>query len=789
MIDANIVKLVVPKESAVMDESRRAVGLPLDHSSLNKFREADNNYNLIVKELVDIIQPLRGPVHVVPKRRIAPYQARRKISEGIDHFLSTNINGSTKVKPLVLHGLGGIGKTQLVLDYINRNNKRYNPILWINAESTATIKSSFERCAKEMHLDLSNAQSGEGSLSENPSIKDLCDFLGEQDETSEQWLMVFDNADHEKSFDIVQILPRGPCANIIVTSRHPHLAQFPQDKCERIHVKSMNHEESRQLMLSHFFPQDRPEPSDYVHIVYPATEQLLDETTELLGHFPLAIDLAARYMVAENFGLAPPENETVIQQALRKYIDHFRDHKTEILNRPDRSSEYNDNIRTVWDITLQSIERNNPDHYIGDLLALFALMDRWCIEDGMFYRASKNFMTFFDDHAKVNSDMPHQLNRFVSKNSRGDWDDYYYSTAKNKLIQYGLLELLDEKQIGGSSTTTMHSLVQWRAKQRIQGTSWGSWLLIFFASIAEDIAQAGDTDTPFTGQFCRTLYFSLESMQPFEQISTVSSTTTLLAWYVVAVVLREERMYEAAHLIATNILTAAKSFCSRDDLFTIHCKKFLASIHEYRYTREDLMTAQAIRAEICTDYQTIYGQVHDSTIEAYTRLALLSRGLGSLEEAKKIFRLVIMLRTELHGMDHPDTLQAYCSYALTLHAQRKGEKAEQILKDVYEFQSRKLGPTHPDTIPTRNDLFHVLRGLRRYEDSQIILEGLIEQFRQTHPPDHEIILQYMRSLQLLNRVQGRTEEAEKLGTKIAILRSEKKERLSRGITDSRWIGE
>ena len=60
---------------------------------------------------------------------------------------------SPEVKPhglrtFALHGMGGVGKTQIALQYANRNRDQYQVIMWIAADNVISIGQSFRDIAK-----------------------------------------------------------------------------------------------------------------------------------------------------------------------------------------------------------------------------------------------------------------------------------------------------------------------------------------------------------------------------------------------------------------------------------------------------------------------------------------------------------------------------------------------------------------------------------------------------------------------------------------------------------------
>lgn len=51
---------------------------------------------------------------------------------------------------VVLHGLGGIGKTQLAVAYTKRHKDNYSAIFWLNLKDEDSLKQSFAMVAKQI---------------------------------------------------------------------------------------------------------------------------------------------------------------------------------------------------------------------------------------------------------------------------------------------------------------------------------------------------------------------------------------------------------------------------------------------------------------------------------------------------------------------------------------------------------------------------------------------------------------------------------------------------------------
>jgi ATP/maltotriose-dependent transcriptional regulator MalT len=129
---------------------------------------------------------------------------------------------------VVLHGLGGIGKTQLTVAYAKRHKDNYSAIFWLNANDEDSLRQSFTKLAKEILREHPSA-SQLSSVDMAGDIEDLVDavkaWLSLPDNT--RWLMIYDNYDNPKfhgnrnpvAVDIFQYLPKAYQGSVIVTTR------------------------------------------------------------------------------------------------------------------------------------------------------------------------------------------------------------------------------------------------------------------------------------------------------------------------------------------------------------------------------------------------------------------------------------------------------------------------------------------------------------------------------------------------------------------------------------------
>ena len=131
----------------------------------------------------------------------------------------------------VLHGLGGIGKTQLAIAYARKHQETYSAILWLNGNSTDTLLQSFAAFAT--HADINDMRGSTlGITGHDQEVVEKANAVRRwlALEGNRQWLMVFDNVDrdHEEgkdpqAYDIESFLPAVDHGSILITTRLRHL--------------------------------------------------------------------------------------------------------------------------------------------------------------------------------------------------------------------------------------------------------------------------------------------------------------------------------------------------------------------------------------------------------------------------------------------------------------------------------------------------------------------------------------------------------------------------------------
>ena len=370
-------------------------------------------------------------------------------------------------------GLGGTGKTQLVLRYIEEHEEEYSAILWIDARSEETARSSYERCRRALRLPV-EASARAGSLQEAPPVQAVLQWLQSRGQV-ETWLAVIDNAD-DLSWDVSSIVPQGRTRTVIVTSQDTQATRLLGGRSDAVKVDVMEQDEAVSL-LENFIDEQLTGQDD-------ERLRLAEELTESLDRLPLAIDLAgARIRVDVKGGDDVPA-------VIRQYMADYGRYREMLFQNEDFASisSYKKTVWTVWETSLSSLcslESSQPNIYPTRLLGFFTCLDRASVQDELFRLASLGLQ---ETCHRLRFDTPSWMKALLAKDVDGKWDDYAYRASMKALLRYGLV-----RPVGGRwKGSTMHSLVRWRASVDLDTVAYRQWHLGFMAAVCVQIAKESD---------------------------------------------------------------------------------------------------------------------------------------------------------------------------------------------------------------------------------------------------------------------------------------------------------
>lgn len=318
--------------------------------------------------------------YLVPRERVKDFFGREAQLQQIATFFSKKSSQQPKV--LILHALGGQGKSQIALEYCQRSRswKQYRGIFWINASSEALAIESYTRIAKAV------AGFTSASVQDREQVVRLVKDLLES--WAEKCLLIFDNYDQPEKFPRVQkFLPRVENCHVLFTSRYGDLGRLGS----LVRIPGMGAEEGVGLLL-------RGHESRDIETNFPTALEIV----ERLGYLALAIDQAAAYIRYRRISPHQLEKfletyETQRERILKYTPSDFWEYSTvQIQGEEDQSKAIN--AFTTWEMSLEQL-KSRPSMTSVEALRLLTVSSYFNtarIEEWLF----RNYWENDDDQAQ-----------------------------------------------------------------------------------------------------------------------------------------------------------------------------------------------------------------------------------------------------------------------------------------------------------------------------------------------------------------------------------------------------
>ncbi len=226
---------------------------------------------------------------------------------------------SGPVPPQTLQGMGGVGKTQLAMEFAWRHRGDYELVWWVPSDSRSQIQQSLIELGTKLGL-------GTGA---DPAtmVRAVLEALRSGDPYRD-WLLIYDNA--ADPADVRPLIPTGGPGQVLVTTRSP---QWRVVSGNLVRIDTFERHESRQLLL-------RRGPEGL-------TAADADRIAEKLGDLPLAVEQTAVWLYET---LMPAE----------EWLAHFDEKADELLSNVSPSPDYPWSVAATMNMTLDRLRETNP---------------------------------------------------------------------------------------------------------------------------------------------------------------------------------------------------------------------------------------------------------------------------------------------------------------------------------------------------------------------------------------------------------------------------------------------
>ena len=669
----------------------------------------------------------------VPYTTVSTYTARPSLSEELAQKLRKPYQGHAFAHAVAVTGLGGTGKTRLVLHHLQEHGKEYHTILWIDGRSEETARSSYGRCCRALGLPC-NAGTDQGRLQDALPVQAVLEWLRGQ-EARQKWLVIVDNAD-DLSSDVGSTMPHGQAGSVIVISQDRQASRLLGGRSETVKVDVMETDEAVSL-LSAVIGMDSSEKMSGI-------VTLLRQVVSLLDRLPLAIELAGARMKAE----VDDGAETAV--AMRRYVADFQRHQ-DILLRSNEFVHTSVNRKTVWTAwetsltALRNLERSETDISPVSLLTFLSQFDRANIQDELFRLASLESEA---TTRELDIALPLWLEKVLSVGADGGWNMFYYRENVKALQRYGLVRAVKSTWDG----VTMHSLVAWRARQEGNVVEHWKWYVNFLTAACSQMLN--ETERV---QFRRHMIVHLpDSSRLVETDVSDREEGNRLVWTRIGRIWHDEgRWKESEQLFRTAVQSCSEALGEKH-LDTLSGMADLASTY---WKQGRWSEAEELDVRVMEIRKESLGEKHPDTLSSMANLAATYLNQGRWSEAEELEVWVIEIRKESLGEKHPDTLSSMANLAATYWNQGRWSEAEELQVRVMEIRKEALGEKHLDTLFSMANLAATYWKQRRWSEAEELEVRVMEMRKESLGEKHPDTLEAIENLAMTYRSQGRYDEA------------------------------
>ncbi|KAF2112482.1 P-loop containing nucleoside triphosphate hydrolase protein [Lophiotrema nucula] len=643
----------------------------------------------------------RQPCISIPFSRDKDFIDRGTLLEEIKQRLSA------PASRLAIVGIGGVGKSQLAIEYCYRTRERAPDtwIFWIHASSTARIEQGLRDITDVVSLT-------DRTGSHTDTAKLLLNWL--RDARNGKWLIVVDNADDTKVLSrsihgdrldshraslqhFLRQLSSIEHGSILITSRSRHaVLQLVQDHdivgIERMETSMATALLSKKLKNAH------------------DDDKRIAELADMLDGMPLALVQAAAFIKKR------------ASWSVARYLDELRrsDRRaTKLLSEEagllQRDIEAENCILKAWQISFDHIR--NIRRSAADLLALMSFFDRQGIPE----KVLRNQPTSIEDQ---------------------------FDCDVVLLTQYALITIT-----GDDGVFEMHRLVQLATRKWLEAHGeFAKTRDQYIANVCAHFPSWKAKDWAV----CEALYPHMKNTLAHRPSNSESLKQWALlldsaSWYA----LDYGRVDDALHISKLS-KEVNEELYGRGHAETIHSVVQLARLRSAQGRHHE---AQNLYTTIVNASMFCFGETSRETEMYMYELGKAYRNNGNSKEAGEQYSRVLSIQKSIYGEAHPLTLKSMHNLACSLSQQGYEKKSIVMLRDCLSKRKEVLGEKHRDTLATMYQLARNLREQGQLSESSTLMGHCFELYKEVCGKSHERTLASMYCFAECLYEQGRYEEA------------------------------
>ncbi|KAK6534423.1 hypothetical protein TWF281_005748 [Arthrobotrys megalospora] len=675
----------------------------------------------------------------LPFSRNCNFAGRREelavLNERFDKCFSASMGAGAPII-CALTGTGGMGKTQLALEYAYtcRESRSLTAVFWMPAATEEAIRTSFVNVMQQIveaqakasfpesnpdyraigfSLGIPGLVDKEGKVSFDPkTIDDIRSALFGwfQLPGNSKWLLIFDNVD-DLNFPIDKYFPTHGGGGVLVTSRRREFSHWGK----QLNLGGLDKESAANLLLQ----------LAQLPISTEEDQKNAMAVVKKLGFMPLAISHAGCFIHEMNIPAI---------EYLKYYDKAFKQAQSQV---PEAGWDYrNDTAVTTWEVSFLAIQEQNKE--AASLLLTCSYLS------------------------------PNELLERLWEDEELDVDLQLQQKRKFSLL--ASYSLINRNQPGVFS---VHPVVHDWARDRVDGEERFLVIRSALGVIRRALRrkELSRSSSDWDGGEERKIMAHAEVLCKYldpeflkHELRT-SEEDTLGTVNNIALILYHQAKYDEALRQYQKILDWKKRVLGENNPETLVTVRLIASILGIQGKHsEALEQYQKIIAsrKASTGQQFGYQGVNDDDLAALDTMHSMATALyhlGRYDEAFKQYQEVLAGKEKILGKDKSSTLITMNNMAAILQEQGKTDEALEQYQRVLASQERILQRDNPSILTTINNIATIFNKQGKYDEALKYHQRVLASREKVLDPDHPAIFSTIHDIAAVHYNQGKYTEA------------------------------
>ncbi|THW71051.1 hypothetical protein D6D19_07467, partial [Aureobasidium pullulans] len=639
-------RFVVSESSGCLDvsEATEKYSLERSHFNMNKFGKPSEEDFLTVAEVVE--KMARAAPGLLLAR--SQYQGKHHIPFGLKHipaisrfvkreikmqametyFLPKELNAahnSIERKTFLLHGLGGMGKTQLAVAFARKHCSEFSAVLWLDGSSVDRLKQSFIVVASMIPQDELTADIKEslqaGNVDADLVVKWILRWLSLP--SNQHWLLIIDNVDRDwkaqekdlLAYDLNEYLPQVDRGSVLVTSRLAGMLNMFEAE---LHVDRVDDAQARSILEIN------------------AGRELEDAQIiiDKLDRLPLALTQAGAYLRQSN-------------SSVLSYIKHYDTTWKDLMKQQGRylTQEFGDrgSILTTWMISYKQVvsesESESESEGAANILKLWGFLDH----KDLWYGLLASVSDFKEDDW-----VPKWLLALAE-------NEVKFDGAISLLSRYSLIDVADQQ----TGSHAIHAVLHAWCHHLSIGDKHKRFLLLATMVIAQAVPEESETAYWMKrrrllphGMYVYTKMIISQGQHNLES----HKKRQVPAWanHSLGVLFASQTRLVEAETMYTRALAGHEKALGAEHTDTLRTVNNLGALYS---DQGKLAEAEAMYNRALAGYEKALGVEHADTLRTVNNLGALYSDQGKLAEAETMYTRALAGYEKVYGVEHTFTVR------------------------------------------------------------------------------------------------------------------------------------